>query len=77
MKFGKLQGRTPPKGKGKGGQQEMLPSRHAMSQLVGGNPYQRSLNNYAKLTPSGAGAPATYSEIEAMADDTAPLEPPG
>ena len=42
--------------KGKGGGQEMLPSRHALSQLVGGTPEQRSMNNYAKLTPSGAGA---------------------
>lgn len=52
---------------GKGGGQEMLPSRHAVSQLVGGDPVQRSLGNYAKLTPSGAGAPNTYSDINDMA----------
>lgn len=35
----------------KGSREELLPSRHALSQLVGGDPTQRSLNNYAKLTP--------------------------
>lgn len=52
---------------GKGGKQEMLPSRHAVSQLVGGDPIQRSLGNYAKLTPSGAGAPGSYGDIIDMA----------
>jgi len=48
---------------GKGGGQEMLPSRHAVSQLVGGDPTQRSIGNYAKLTPSGAGSPDRYADI--------------
>jgi hypothetical protein len=52
---------------GKGGKQEMLPSRHAVSQLVGGDPTQRSIGNYAKLTPSGAGTPSTYQDIQDMA----------
>jgi hypothetical protein len=51
---------------GKGGKQEMLPSRHAVSELVGGSPVQRSLGNYAKMTPSGAGAPGTYQDIQDM-----------
>lgn len=52
--------------KGKGGKQEMLPSRHAMAQLVKGDPIQRSMNNYAKLTPSGRGAPGSYRGIMEM-----------
>ena len=41
---------------GKGSQQEVLPSRHAMAELVGGDQMQRSMNNYAKKTPTGMGA---------------------
>lgn len=37
--------------KNKGSQPEMLPNRHAMSRLVRGDLVQRSMNNYAKLTP--------------------------
>jgi len=68
MKFGNPMGRVP-RPKGKGGGREMLPSRHAVSQLVGGTPEQRSLNNYAKLTPSGAAAPSSYPAIMSMADE--------
>jgi len=41
---------------GKGSKMEMLPNRHAMNTLSGGEQWQRSLNNYAKTTPSGEGA---------------------
>lgn len=41
---------------GKGSKMEMLPNRHAMNTLAGGEQWQRSLNNYAKTTPSGEGA---------------------
>lgn len=41
---------------GKCSQQEMLPSRNAVATLTKGDPTQRSMNNYAKLTPSGLGA---------------------
>jgi hypothetical protein len=34
----------------------MLPSRHSRSELTGGDPVQRSMNNYAKKTPSGPNA---------------------
>lgn len=34
--------------------QDILPSRHAMSQLTAGSPVQRSLGNYAKMTPTDA-----------------------
>lgn len=44
------------KHKGKGGKQERLPNRHAVSQLTAGDAFQRSINNYAKVTPSGEGA---------------------
>ena len=54
---------------GKGGKQEMLPSRHAVNQLTGGDPVQRSMGNYAKLTPSGAGAPGSYQDIIDMAQN--------
>ena len=33
---------------------EMLPSRHARATITGGDPYQRSINNYAKNTPADA-----------------------
>lgn len=33
---------------------EVLPSRHAMAQIVKGDPYYRSMNNYAKKTPADA-----------------------
>lgn len=41
----------------------MLPSREAVNQLTKGGPQAMSLGNYAKLTPSGAGAPASYQTI--------------
>jgi len=57
---GKLPGMTP----NKGSQQVQLPNRAALHQLVGGNPAQQSLGNYAKLTPSGATAVAQpYNDI--------------
>jgi len=54
--------------KGKGAQSQMLPSRHALNTLTRGDPIQRSIGNYAKLTPSGAGAPGSYADIAAMAE---------
>lgn len=45
-----------PKPKSKALKQEYLPSRSALTQLTKGTPTQRSLGNYAKKTPSGAGA---------------------
>lgn len=54
---------------GKGYQQHsMLPSRHALNQLTKGDPVQRSLQNFGKLTPIGAGAPGTYADIENMGE---------
>lgn len=38
---------------GKGSREEMLPGRHAKAELTGGDIFQRSMNNYAKKTPSG------------------------
>ena len=38
---------------GKGSQQEILPNRHTLAQLTKGDPSQRSLGRYAKVTPSG------------------------
>jgi len=43
--------------KGKGASEEVLPSRHAVSTLTQGDPSQRTMNDYAKATPTGAGAP--------------------
>ena len=40
---------------GKCAQSEMLPSRHALGSLTRGDPIQRSMQNYAKDTPTGAG----------------------
>lgn len=42
---------------GKNGRQEVLPSRFAMAELTGGSPAQRSLGNYARLTPDAENAP--------------------
>jgi hypothetical protein len=39
---------------GKCSNQEMLPSRHALTTLTRGDPSQRTFQNYAKATPSGA-----------------------
>jgi hypothetical protein len=41
---------------GKGSQQELLPNRHAVNRLTGGETWERSINNYAKVTPSGENA---------------------
>lgn len=38
----------------KGAKAEVLPSRHARAELTGGDALQRSMNNYAKKTPTGA-----------------------
>jgi hypothetical protein len=37
--------------KGKGSTEEHLPSRMVMSELTKGDPVQRSMGNYAKVTP--------------------------
>lgn len=47
----------------KGSVEQRLPSRHALDTLTKGNPAQRSVQMYAKLTPSGASAPGTYADI--------------
>lgn len=65
MKFGKPLGKVP-KAKGKGGGHELLPSRHALSQLVNGTPEQRSMGNYAKLVPSGLDI--SYPDIIALGE---------
>lgn len=61
--------------KGKGGTEELLPGRHAMAQLTKGDPWQRSIGNYAKLTPSGANAPTSYQDIIDMAAHGASVKP--
>lgn len=33
---------------------EMLPSRHSRATITGGDPVQRSLNNYSKMSPADA-----------------------
>lgn len=49
--------------KGKG-EQPMLPNRAAMNQLTTGEAWQRSINNYAKLTPTGEPAVDAPSVLE-------------
>ena len=44
------------KHEGKGSKQELLPNRHAMNRLTGGETWERTMNNYAKVTPSGESA---------------------
>lgn len=60
---------------GKGGSQQLLPHRSALNQLTKGNPQQRSFQNFAKLTPSGANAPMTYQSIIDMATMGASAKP--
>lgn len=38
---------------GKGSSEDVLPHRSALTKLVGGDPLQRTMGNYAKVTPSG------------------------
>jgi hypothetical protein len=52
------------KHKGKGSNSELLPNRHAMSQLTSGDAFQRSISNYAKVTPSGEGALGSPSVMD-------------
>ena len=40
---------------GKCAQSELLPSRHALGTLTAGSPMNRTINNYAKAAPDGAG----------------------
>lgn len=47
--------------RGKG--EKLLPSPSAVHELAHGNPWQRSTQNYAKLTPTGANAPVSYQNI--------------
>lgn len=56
-------GRLIQHGAGKGSQQHLLPHKDAVEQLTKGDPWQRSIGNYAKLTPSGANAPMNYQDI--------------
>ena len=49
--------------KGKG-EQVLLPSRAAANQLAKGEQWQRSVNNYAKVTPSGENALNTPDVLE-------------
>lgn len=51
---------------GKGSKSQMLPSRHALDTLTKGDPSQRTLGMYSKLTPIGAGAPGRYADIQHM-----------
>jgi hypothetical protein len=50
--------------KGKGSKSEVLPGRGAVTQLTAGDAFQRSINNYAKLTPSGEGALGAPSVLD-------------
>jgi len=65
-KFGNSRAKIPkPVGKNR---VDMLPSRKALKELAFGDPMQRSMGNYAKLTPSGSGALKTYGSIIDMGD---------
>lgn len=43
----------PTRHNGKGSTSEVLPDRHALTKLTAGDAFQRSISNYAKVTPSG------------------------
>lgn len=40
----------------KGSGVETLPNQHTLSRLINGDTFERSINNYAKVTPSGEAA---------------------
>lgn len=68
-KFGSPMGRVPP-AKGKGGGQALLPNRAALHKLVGGTPDQKTMQSYAKATPSGAAVIGkTYPAIMAEGEE--------
>lgn len=56
-------GRLQQHGASKGSREHLLPHKDAVAELTKGNPWQRSMGNYAKLTPSGANAPMNYQDI--------------
>jgi hypothetical protein len=60
-KLGQLSTSIPPMTaqKGKGGGDALLPNRAAVHELLGGDPVQSALGNYAKATPTGANALGT------------------
>ena len=74
-KFGRPLVPQPKKGKGKGLGHAMLPDRRAVAALTKGDPAQQSIGNYAKLTPSGGGAPGTYGGIMDEAEQGASAVP--
>lgn len=59
----------------KGSREQLLPGRHAMETLTKGDPWQRSMGNYAKLVPSGRNAPMHYQDIIDMATMGASAKP--
>lgn len=42
----------------------MLPNRHALNKLTAGDAFQRSISNYAKVTPSGRQALDTPNVLD-------------
>lgn len=50
----------------KGSKQEMLPSRHALAQLTGGDPLRRTMNDYAKKTPGVGDQTPTIVQMGSM-----------
>lgn len=60
---------------GKGSRSEMLPSRLALDTLTKGDPSQRTLGMYAKLTPIGSGAPGRYDDIQLMGEPFERVKP--
>jgi hypothetical protein len=74
-KFGRPLTPQPKKPKGKGLGHAMLPNRAAVAQLTKGDPAQQSIGNYAKLTPSGGGAPSTYGGIMDEGEEGASAAP--
>jgi len=46
------------------GGREVLPSPRALQRLTGGQPVDRTINNYAKATPSGLAAPGAEADLQ-------------
>lgn len=56
--------------KGKGATEQVMPSRHTINSITGGQPLDRAAQQYGKMTPMMGGmAPNPASDVGAGGDD--------
>lgn len=54
---------------GKGAREQVLPSRHALNTLTGGDPAARTMNDYAKATPGPDTASPDINSLSSSGTD--------